>query len=78
MNALVTDLQSKYADNKLRISIHKVDGIIELFERAVPDLREPLPVPSVRDQDIGSVAVLGVEPGRNERAGDRSAEQIRR
>jgi hypothetical protein len=24
MNALVTDLQSKYADNKLRISIHKV------------------------------------------------------
>ncbi|KAJ6156374.1 hypothetical protein N7497_005259 [Penicillium chrysogenum] len=25
MNALVTDLQSKYADNKLRISIHKVD-----------------------------------------------------
>jgi hypothetical protein len=45
MNALVTDLQSKYAD----------------FERAVPDLREPLPVPSVRDQDIGSVAVLGVD-----------------
>ncbi|CAI7626593.1 unnamed protein product [Penicillium palitans] len=25
MNALVTDLQSKYPDNKLRISIHKVD-----------------------------------------------------
>lgn len=38
-----------------------VDGVVELLERDVPHLRDAFAVPGVRDQNIGSLAVLAVD-----------------